>query len=400
MLSPTLKLQALLRDKGIEAVRQLGIDTTVHPEFTNLVQFTYNQINCYNNRFHPVVVESRGVILDSANDWAVVAYPFNRFFNYTEYPEGEKQFNWNDFQVAEKLDGSLMIMYHYDGNWWVATKGSPDAGGNVGVNEFTFRALFWKVFGDNGYFFKSCNPKFTYMFELTSQFNQIVTNQSGNNGSLTLIGVRNNVTLQELSIDTVANLALVRRYSLNNIEEILHAAKTLSPDSSEGYVLVDNNFNRIKVKSPQYVAVHALVTRANLDHSLIDIIRAGELTEVLTYLPYLHSRLTEIESSIKSFAAELESSFTALPFTEDRKEFALSIESLYANTPWKSFFYARRWKAVSAQEWIMRQKNETIISFIDSKSSASLSLAYKRRAEAARRAVLAELAAYDQELEL
>jgi tRNA splicing ligase len=31
-----------------------------------------------------IVRESRGVILDSANNWSVVALPFDKFFNYGE----------------------------------------------------------------------------------------------------------------------------------------------------------------------------------------------------------------------------------------------------------------------------------------------------------------------------
>lgn len=65
---------------------------------------------------------ARGLILDAAG--TVVARPFPKFYNYGEKccPEPPRL----PFKVWEKLDGSLLIGFNYEGAWHVSTRGSFD----------------------------------------------------------------------------------------------------------------------------------------------------------------------------------------------------------------------------------------------------------------------------------
>lgn len=81
----------------------LGIAVKRHPKYPNLVQFKYDQIE--SPKDDPIVQECRGLILDEANNWDVVAYPFKRFFNYGEPQCAE--IDWSKAQVMEKCDGCL-----------------------------------------------------------------------------------------------------------------------------------------------------------------------------------------------------------------------------------------------------------------------------------------------------
>lgn len=62
-------------------------------------------------------------------------------------------------QVYEKLDGSLMTLYHYRGQWHVATTGRPDASGSVGSARASYNDLFWEIWQNLGY----SKPKDTNM---------------------------------------------------------------------------------------------------------------------------------------------------------------------------------------------------------------------------------------------
>lgn len=55
--------------------------------------------------------ECRGLVLDEAKDWAVVAMPYTRFFNYGE--RWASSIDWATAKVFEKMDGSLMTMVRY-----------------------------------------------------------------------------------------------------------------------------------------------------------------------------------------------------------------------------------------------------------------------------------------------
>ncbi|MDE1867846.1 MAG: 2'-5' RNA ligase, partial [Thaumarchaeota archaeon] len=92
---------------------------------------------------HPIVEDCRGLILDSENNWNIVALPFKRFYNYAEGHAAK--IDWSTARIQEKVDGSLCIVYFYDNKWHVATRGMPDAGGEVNGHNFTFAELFWKI---------------------------------------------------------------------------------------------------------------------------------------------------------------------------------------------------------------------------------------------------------------
>src|SRR5277367_6643581 len=77
-----------------------GIKAKRHAQFPNLVMLKYSQIN--SPMAEPVVQQCRGIILDQTNDWAVVSYPFDKFFNYGE--PNAAAIDWPRAKVYEKLD--------------------------------------------------------------------------------------------------------------------------------------------------------------------------------------------------------------------------------------------------------------------------------------------------------
>ncbi len=55
-----------------------------------------------------IVQQCRGIILDEANNWQIVSYPYDKFFNYEE--SYAPQLDWSTAKIFEKLDGSLMTL--------------------------------------------------------------------------------------------------------------------------------------------------------------------------------------------------------------------------------------------------------------------------------------------------
>ena len=308
---------------------EYGIFSKVHCDYPDLYQFTYDQITSSKIKDHPMVRESRGIILDRANDWKVVSRPFNRFFNWGEVVNDEDTFDWSSFAAQEKIDGSLLILYYYAGKWNVATKGSPAANGTVGDNRFTFADLFWEIFHKDYAGFEYLDVANTYLFELTSKYNRIVTTQVNNDGKLTLIGVRDN----ETGIESPVNLYrewfdVVRSFPMTTIEEILLAAKELDPSQQEGFVLVDKNFNRIKVKSEKYILMHHLRS-GNTRRSLLDLWKSGESEELLSYHTEFQNEFNDLDASIHLLCQEIDNGWSMTKHIIDRKEFASTVNQYY-----------------------------------------------------------------------
>ncbi len=354
----------LLENNGdrVKLSSEYGIHSSQHPKFPNLYQFTYDQIESSKIKDHPMVRECRGIILDRGDNWKVIARPFDRFFNWGE-TVSNSEFDFSSMVAQEKIDGSLMILYNYNGIWHVATKGSPDAGGSVGKEDFTFAELFWKIYEKSMIFNVDLDPRNTYLFELTSKYNRIVTSQIDNEGSIQLIGIRDRETGQEFwPVLYKEFFPVVKSFSMNTIEEILEATKQLDPSKQEGFVLVDKNFNRLKVKSEKYVLIHHLKDSIN-DERIVELIKTGEDSEVFAYFPDLKIRYDQIKKYWNMTAAMLDEFWeetSQLKF-ESQKDFALFVQYNY-NPRIHSFFYMiRSGKVKNATEWLMNLRPNKVL---------------------------------------
>jgi hypothetical protein len=116
-MNAELHIQKLLRGSttGLEEIRALGIRYTRDTSHPNLVQFAYHMTESYANKTHPIVRESRGLILDQDQNWNVVAFPFLRFFNWGE--PGAAEIDWSTARVQEKLDNFVPLCWQLDGEY-------------------------------------------------------------------------------------------------------------------------------------------------------------------------------------------------------------------------------------------------------------------------------------------
>lgn len=364
-----LLIQEYLQNHSLEELQtNLGVYATQHPIYLNLWHLAYDQLEAAAVKDHPIVRECRGLILDRSNDWSVVSYPFNRFFNWGET---DQALDWNTVRVQEKVDGSLMIMYYYEGLWHVSTKGSPSASGNVGDYPFTFAQLFWHIwkaqFGLDA--LAQLNHTFTYMFELTSVYNRVVTNQVGNEGILTLLSVRNIDSFQELPVSQFVGLNPVSEFLLHNINQVLAAADHLDPLEQEGYVLVDGAWNRLKVKSPRYVLIHHLKESLSVQR-IVELIQTGESCEVFAYFPDLEIKYNEVLGRYKQLADQVDLSWQDAELQHlishnNRRDIALYVLKQFPGCMSGAMFALMDGKAKNGIDWLNHQLPSRVRKFLE-----------------------------------
>ena len=318
-----MNLQNYLRTEGLEKlVRAYSIKVNRHSDFDNLICLKYSQVE--SPMGEKIVQQCRGIILDEKNNYEVVSYPFDKFFNYGEI--NAPTLDWNTAKVFDKLDGSLMTLYFYQDEWRVQSSGMADAIGEVNGFDFSFAELFWQVWQELNYELPK-NTDLCFMYELCTKFNRIVVRQHANN--LILHGIRNIKTLKEVHLDDYQehNWNVVDTYELNNLEDIVANCNQLDPMESEGYIVCDRNFNRIKVKSPEYVAI-AHFRDSFSPRRMLQIIRANEGEEFLSYYPEWQELFDEIKAKFNRLKAEIESTYAQHSHIENQKEFALAIKEL------------------------------------------------------------------------
>jgi T4 RnlA family RNA ligase len=335
-----LNVQTYLREGGtLDYLKTvLGIKTS---ETEDLVLLSYSQID--SPKSNPMVMECRGLVLEKGT-WNVVYLPFERFFNYGEMPALVEAFGPDFFKTAvalEKLDGSLLGLWSYKGVWHVSTRGSIDAGGQVGMCPLTFRQLFDATAEQYPDFWTAIDPLYTYSFELVSPENRVVTPYKAR--ELYLLTVRRIITWEEFNRDEILTAALRMGvpvpaiYKFTDIEGLIELAKG-QPKLNEGFVCVSYNhryngisWGRVKVKNPAYLAVaHLKDSSANSMRGLMMLVMQGETGEFLTYFPEFGPHIAKLDRVFTEFVAGLEADWLSLKelaskpiTTENRKAFAL-----------------------------------------------------------------------------
>lgn len=331
---------------------EYGINCNRHKEIPNLIQFKYDQIESHNHRADSIVKECRGLILDEANDWNIISFPFYRFFNYGDTVADE--IDWNSAVVQEKVDGSLTQLYFYNGLWHVASSGLPDASGQVGLEQITFKDLFWRIFESQ--MGKAClwnlPTNMTYMFELCSHVNRVVIRHPQE--KLVFLGARNLTTWQEVKPENylilLPNTTLPEVYPIYSAKEAVEQLSKLNGEEHEGYVIVDAQFNRIKMKCPSYVALSHLAGKlVSMRLVFENVIMREETAEVVAVFPEHGKLLWEADAKYHALIKELEDTYAQHKDIENQKEFALSIKNCRCTG---ALFALRAGKIGSIREWL------------------------------------------------
>lgn len=331
-----------------------------HGVYTNLVQLKYDQIN--SPMSDPLVQQCRGIILDEDDDWAVIARPFDKFFNH-----GEQQaavIDWPSARVQEKLDGSLMFLYWYDGAWHVASSGLPDAAGPVHGGEETFGELFWRVWEEKRYALPT-DGDCTYMFEMMTKHNRVVVQHPENR--IALIGIRSlHGHEYELPTDDVPRpdrgpWEIVKSYPLQSLADVEKTFETLDPLKQEGYVVVDSNFNRIKVKHPGYVAIHHMKDGFG-PRRVLEAVRAGEGVEIVAHFPEWKDGFERVQAAYSDLVGQIEASFAEFKHLPSQKDFALKVKDLPCSG---ALFQMRAGKIKRPEEFLATMNIDNLMSTLN-----------------------------------
>lgn len=125
----------------------------VHPELP-LTIWNYSEKVQFEDLWDEVLLQCRGLVTDA--DGNIVAKPLNKFFNIEQLESLNIEIPSEPFEVYEKLDGSLGVLFYYSDRWILTTRGS-----------FTSdQAIYGMGIIKNKYDLSSLNKTYTYLFEI------------------------------------------------------------------------------------------------------------------------------------------------------------------------------------------------------------------------------------------
>ena len=130
-----------------------------HPD-ADLFIYNYSPKVQYDKLWNEITLQTRGLILDA--EMNVVAKPFGKFFNLEEHqPEEIPQL---PFDVFEKMDGSLGILYWLNDKPFIASRGSFESEQAIKATE-----ILHQRYADT---FIRLDKNSTYLFEIIYPTNQ------------------------------------------------------------------------------------------------------------------------------------------------------------------------------------------------------------------------------------
>ncbi len=300
----------------------------------NLAIFNYAIMADFSN---PIVQEARGIIID-VETLEVVCWPFRKFGNYSEYYADE--IDWKSAKVLEKVDGSIIKLWYDEKNekWQFSTNKTIRAE-NATVEYYEFLSyldVIKKAENFKDIPFDELDKNVTYIFELVSPETRVVIRYPKT--MLYHIGTRNNLTGEEFVCDI--GIQKPKEYPLGSLEDCIKSASELNKNDStdeitnEGFVVVDKNWNRVKIKSLDYVALHHLSTMQELSKKTcleLLIINPEKITSIIKERPQLRPAIKYYEYKLAELcnSAEQMVKFTRNLYAEysfDRKAVAMVIK--------------------------------------------------------------------------
>lgn len=219
-----------------------------------------------NLNFRSLICDTKGKVLSSG--WP-------KFFNYGEkphlYPDIAK---FNDLNILEKKDGTLVICDFVEGVFSMRTRGTISYKSQENWRDFEKLLLKHPKVIDVLMENSNVLLDLSLLFELCTPNNVIVIKPD--DIEFTFLGAVNKHNLTCVNYEQYKALAdamevpIPKSYSYSSLLDLINDVKNFN--DSEGVVVsYNNNQNRIKIKSDWYNNLHHILNGVNTLNSLIDI---------------------------------------------------------------------------------------------------------------------------------
>lgn len=279
-----------LDEKYQKYIDQKLISCRKHPEY-DLWILNYTPEVQFSKLWDDVTMSCRGLVVDASGN--VIARPFRKFFNLSEHdnPNFEKVPYGEKFKAFTKCDGSLGIIFYYDGKWLISTRGSFDSDqAKKGQKILNHRDM------------SVVDTSLTILAEIIYKENRIVVDY-GALEDLVLLGAIDTKTGKEIELCDLTHLPFnhVKQFDVESIEDLPKDTQNF-----EGYVVKFESGLRVKVKLDEYVRLHKIMTGITPNRLWESIKNGDDIEKMIKELPdEMYDEVMDIVDDIRNSAAAL-----------------------------------------------------------------------------------------------
>ena len=284
---------------------------------------------------HELLKQCRGLIVDE--DGNIIARSMEKFFNIEEHKEFDSLPDipyGQHHTIYDKLDGSLGIIFWYNGKWRVATRGSFHSEQADKARELL-----------KNYETEKMDKDYTYLVEIIYPENRIVVDYGDMEELVMVTKIHTEIgvepielsSLHESNVFPIVEEVPFNIHSLEKYRERLD--ESCKGEDKEGFVIHFESGLRIKVKLEDYVRLHRLMTGLT-KRKVWELLKEGEDIEELykTAPDEVYDWITEVKKEILTKKV-LYTSISVILFNAikdmvkdndgniERKEFALAVKA-------------------------------------------------------------------------
>jgi RNA ligase len=302
-----------------------------HPTLP-LTIWNYTEKVQYEGLWDEVTLQCRGLITEDTTG-KILVRPFRKFFNYEEVVGKDMIPTKGDYvYIQEKMDGSLGILFNYEDQWIMATRGSFASDQAIKGLEIV----------KSKYFLDSWSKEYAYLVEIIYPENRIVVDYGEE--KVTFLSVVLNESWKWKPMDdtelhwTTAKMILHANGVKDNLvkteqhfsfsDELYKSLKEKNETNKEGFVLrfQPGNF-RMKIKFEEYVRLHKVMTNLSTTAIWEVLSSGGSMDELLKDVPdEFYSKINDYEKSLiaqfNKLEEEYQNHFDSIRRLGNRKLFA------------------------------------------------------------------------------
>jgi RNA ligase len=249
-------------DEGYVSIQKHPTEDLFIHNYTKKAQYEWS--------WNEVTKKCRGLIMGGKGE--IISNPFEKFFNLEELDNKKHKIPNESFEVYEKMDGSLGILYWVEDVPAIATRGSF-----VSKQAFEGTKILLEKYQNA---IKNLDSKKTYLFEIIYPKNRIVIDY-GDKRDLILLAIRDTKTGKEYPLEDIG-FPIVKRYG--GIKDF-RKLKELEEDNKEGFVIKFKSGFRMKIKFEEYKRLHRIFTNVS-NKSIWEILKdGGDFKELIERVP-------------------------------------------------------------------------------------------------------------------
>lgn len=264
---------------------KMRLKSSSHP-FLDLLIWNYEEIVHYEDTWCPITLMARALVVETSTG-KIIGRALPKFFNFTERPKSVTiPKHEGNFRIFDKLDGSLFILFNYNGEWIYSSRGSF-----ISTQAKEGENILKEMFPQH----INLDKGLTYVFELIYPENRIVLDY-GSERTVKFLTAYETDGTEHLILDRMKDLGfnIVTEYffSSSNIffsdkdvslhfnelslfdrevslpeKKALNELCSMNINNREGFVIRYENGDRVKVKFEDYIKLHKI--RTNFSNRVI-----------------------------------------------------------------------------------------------------------------------------------